>query len=420
MNSSFVRAVFAATLLCSTAVGTVILPATVATAADKVSHEVSKPLAEAQKLVQSGDLQGALAKVREAQALTDRTAFDDFTINQFLGAISIKLNDHATATLAYEAMAESPALPDEQKKAVLHDALLLSSEARHYPKTIAYGQQLEAINAMDDQTTTQVAIAYYNTGDVAHAQQYAQKAIDLAKAAGKQADPAMLQIVMNSQVKQNNQAGAEQTLEQLYQSSGDIKSFGELIDVSMSTSGMNDNYFLDLLRLKVLSGAAGGEDYTQLGNATYLQGYPGEAVNVLQQGMASGKVSGGKASETLRKSRADEAQDERQLPSIAASAARARGGQEAVKLAEAYWGYGRFADAEAAARQAIGKGGMKDAAEGPLLLGMSLVAQGKYDDGIQAFGQVGGNQAAQKTAHLWSLYAQAKKGPGTPAAAPAH
>jgi hypothetical protein len=63
---------------------------------------------------------------------------------------------------------------------------------------------------------------------------------------------------------------------------------------------------------------------------------------------------------------------------------------------------------------------MKDAAEGLLLLGMSLVAQGKYDEGIQAFGQVGGNQAAQKTAHLWSLYAQAKKGPGTPAAAPAH
>jgi len=222
---------------------------------------------------------------------------------------------------------------------------------------------------------------------------------------------------MNAQVKQNNEAGAEQTLEQLVMSSGDPKQLGQLIDVSMSTKGMNDTYFLDLLRLKVLTGAAQADDYTQLANAAYLQGYPEEAVNVLQQ---AGRVSG-KATETLRKSRSDAATDEKQLPSIAASAERAKKGQEDVKLAEDYWGYGRYADAEAAARRAIGKGGIKDPAEGPLILGMALVAQGKYDEAIQTLAQVDGNDAARKTAHLWTLYAQIKKGPAAapPAAAPA-
>jgi hypothetical protein len=138
-------------------------------------------------------------------------------------------------------------------------------------------------------------------------------------------------------------------------------------------------------------------------------------VNVLQQ---AGNVSG-KASETLRKSRSDAASDERQLPSIAASAAKSKKGQEDVKLAEDYWGYGRFADAEAAARSAISKGGMKDPAEGTLILGMALAAQGKYDAAIQTFGEVNGNDAARKTAHLWTLSAQMKKGPAAPAAAPA-
>jgi tetratricopeptide (TPR) repeat protein len=415
MKTSFVRAVFAASLLCSTAIGAAVLSSGAAMADDKpagkVSKAVAKPLSEAQKLMNSGDLQGSLAKVKEAQAVPDRTPFDDYEINQFLGFISIKLNDHPTADTAFEAMADSPALPDADKNNIVHNALLLSSEAKHYQKTIAYGQVLEAMNALNLETTQQIAIAYYNTGDQAHAQQYAQKAIDLAKAAGQQPDQSLLQIVMNAQVKQNNEAGAEQTLEQLVLTSGDPKALSQLIDVSVSTPGMNDLYFMDLLRLKFLAHAMSPDDYGQLGNAAYLQGYPEEAVTVLQQG--------GKGGTTLRKSMTDAATDQRGLAGAAASAAKARSGLEDIKLAEDYWGYGRFADAEVAARRAIGKGGIKDPAEGPLTLGMTLVAQGKYDEAIQTLGQVGGNQAARKTAHLWSVYAQVKKGAAAPAAAPA-
>ncbi|HEY5046486.1 MAG TPA: hypothetical protein VII49_00510 [Rhizomicrobium sp.] len=409
MKTSFVRAIFGASLLCTTAMGAAILAGGVAAAADKLSSAVAKPLAEAQKLMQTGDNQGALAKVKEAQAASTQKPFDDYEINQFFAAIEIKLNDYAAATTAAEAAADSPAMPDADKKGVLHNAFVLSGQAKQYAKTIAYGQQLAALNAMDDETTADLAIAYYESGDVPHAQQYAQQGIDLAKAAGKQPNPSLLQIVMNAQVKQNNQGGAEQTLEQLVQTTGDPKALGQLIDVSLSTPGMNDLYFFDLLRLKLLAGAMTADDYTQLGNTAYLQGYPEEAVRVLQQG--------GKGGDTLRKSRNEAATDERQLPSIAASAAKAKTGEQDAKLAEDYWGYGRYADAEAAARRAVSKGGMKNPAEGPLILGMSLAAQGKYDEATQAFGQVGGNQAAKKTAHLWTLYAQTKKGPS--AAAPA-
>ncbi len=410
MKTSFVRALFIASLLGSTAIGVAILPSGVATAAEKVSKEVGKPLSEAQKLYNSGDYQGALAKVKEAQAASTGKPYDDYEINTFVAAVAIKMNDFATATTAEEACADSPALPDEDKKSVLHNAVLLSAQAKHYQKTVAYGQQLTALNAMDDQTTADLAVAYYETGDTAHAVQIAQQGIDLAKAAGRQPNSVLLQIIMNGQVKQNNSAGAEQTLEQLALSSRDSHTLGQLIEISISTPGMNDTYYLDLLRLKLLAGVAQPEDYNQMGNAAYLQGYPEEAVRVLQQG--------GKGGETLRKSRNDAATDERQLPAIAASAARSKRGQEDVKLAEDYWGYGRYADVEVAARSAIAKGGMKDAAEAALILGMALAAQEKYDDAIQALGQVNGNQAAKKTAHLWSLYAQIKKGPAASASAP--
>lgn len=416
MTTSFIRGALAVSLLGAVAV----LPAQAA--GPKISKEVGPAIQEAQKDLQAGDTQGALAKLKEAQAVADRTDYDSYIINRMTAFAYIKLNDYMTASTAEEAAADSSAMPDEDKKTVLHDALLLSAQAKHYQKTIAYGGQLAALNAMDDQTTADMAIAYYESGDVANAQKFAQQGIDMAKTAGKAPNPGLLQIVMNGQVKSNNQTGAEQTLEQLVQSSGDPQAFGQLIDVSLGTPGMNGTYFLYLMRLKLLAGAMQPDDYAQMANQAYLQGYPEEAVTVLQQGTSSGKVSSGKVAETLRKSRNDAAMDERALPSIAASAAKSKTGEQDVKLAEDYWGYGRFADAEAAAHSAIGKGGMKNPAEGPLMLGMSQAAQGKYDAAIQTLGQVGGNQAAQKTAHMWTLYAQSKRGSAPAAAqqAPAH
>jgi hypothetical protein len=413
MKTSFVRAVFTASLLCTTAgLGSHAI------AAEHLSRSIQQTVALAQKALQSGDAQGAMDKLKEAQATSGLSDYDIYIINRLVAAAALNLKDFATADTAEEAAADSPAMPDEDKKSILHDALEISAQAKHWQKTVGYGQQLAALNALDLPAVSDMAVAYYNLNDAAHAAQYAQQAIDLAKSQGKPADPGLLQIVMNAQVKSNNQAGAQQTLEQIYQNSGDLEAIGQLIDVSLSAPGMNDVYFLDMLRLKFLVGAMQPDDYVQLANAAYLLGYPEEAVNVLQQG--SGKAPAGKVAETLRKSRNDAATDQRQLPSIAAEAARAKAGQEDVKLAEDYWGYNRFADAEAAARRAIGKGGIKTAFEGELILGMSLVAQGKYDDAIQTLSRVGGSQAAQKTAHLWTVVAQYKKGSAAPASAPAH
>ncbi|MGD0192245.1 MAG: hypothetical protein ABSD74_16005 [Rhizomicrobium sp.] len=409
MKTSFVRAAFAVALLSGSALGISMLLAEQAQAADHLSSSVQKPLAEATKLMNAGDFQGALAKVREAQAAGSTKDFDIYKINQFLAAIDIKLNDYAGAATAEEAAADSSAMPDEDKKDILHNALLLSGQQKQWQKTLSYGQQLQALNGMDQQTTGMMALAYYNTSDSAHAKQFAQQAIDMAKAAGQTPDTALTQILMNAQVAQNDQAGAQATLEQLYLQSGDASSLGQLVDASYGANGMNETYYLDMLRLKFLAGVMQPDDYTQLASTAYLVGLPVEAVNVLEKGNATG----GKNADILRKSRNDAAMDQRQLAGNAADAAKAKSGQLDVKMAEDYWGFGRFADAEASARRAISKGGIKVAGEGQLMLGMALVAQGKYDEAIQVLGQVTGNAAAQKTAHLWSLYAQAKKGPAT-------
>jgi hypothetical protein len=383
-----------------------------------ISKAVAPQIQDAQKALQAKDFQGAMAKLKEAQAISDRTDFDIYIIDRLKVSAAVGLNDMATAATAVEAAADSPAMPPDDKQTVLHDALQLATLEKQYPRVIQYGQQLAALNGLDAQNSEMLAIAYYDSNDFPHAQQYAQQSISLSKTAGQPAGQNALMIVMSSQAKQNNQAGAEQTLEQLALQTNSPDTWAQLVGVTFGAKGMNDATAIYLYRLLVLAGAAKGSDYKEMASALTTLGYPTETKNVLQQGISSGKLTSAEAGATLAKARRDAAADERMLPQIASAAAKSRTGEQDIKLAEDYWGYGRYADAEAAARRAVGKGGLKTPAEGPLMIGAAEVEQGKYADALQTLSQVTGNEAATRTAHLWSLYAQAKQG-GRSAAAPA-
>ena len=212
---TIVRAAFAASLLYTAAGTAALLAPTAAYAEDRITPNVSKPLSEAIKAAHANDFQTALARVKEAQAVADRTPFDDYKINSILAFIAINIKDNDTATAASEAAADLPAVPDAEKKSTFYNALLFAAQAKHYQKAITYGQQLAALNGLDATTEAVLAQVYYFTQDYPHAQQYAQMSIDASKAVGTPPNGTALDIVMNSQTKQNNPAGDQEMLENL-------------------------------------------------------------------------------------------------------------------------------------------------------------------------------------------------------------
>jgi hypothetical protein len=428
MMNRIVRAAFAASLLCATA-GAAVLTMSAAAQADdapKLSQAVSKPISEAQKAIKANDFPTALASVKEAQAISGRTPYDDYVINSMLAYVEINLKDYDAARIATEAAADSGMVPDAEKKGTFHNALLLSMQNKEYAKAITYGQQLVTLNAMDATGDAQLALAYYETKDMQHAQQFAQASVDASKAAGGQPDSNALLILENAQISQNNLSGAEATLEQSVVVDPDhsTAAWQQLTDIALNLKGGKDLDELYIFRLKLLVGAmSDGNDYLALASAAQSLGYPTEAVGAFDKGRASGKLSGGEGADLSAKVHKDAAEDQRLLPMIVASAEKSKTGEQEIKLGEDYWGYGRYADAETAARAAMAKGGLKDPGEGNLLLGAAQVAEGKYSDAVQSFGQVTGSAAKLKVAHLWSLYAQGKvKGAGAtaPATPPAH
>lgn len=398
MKTKFVRAAFVAALMSATA-------ATSAMAADKVSPAVGKPLSEASKAMQAKDYQTALTSIQAAQAVPDQTPYDTYMINKFLAMAEINLKNIDAAVKPSEDAADSPAMPDEDKKDMLRNALILSANAKDYQKSIVYGQKLEQINALDDQGAATMGVAYYNLKDATNAKVYAQKSIDMAKAAGKQPNEAAMQIVMSAQAA-TDQGAAESTLEQIVSTYNRPDDWDQLVNVSL-LKGMANADALNLFRLLYLQGPMkSGDDYTTMASlAESLRNYV-EARNVLQAGVTAGKISAGAE---MSKVRGEAAADEKIINQAIAAAAKSKKGEDSMQIAQDLWGYGRYADVESIATAAKAKGGIKDPGEADVLIGIAQIAQGKYDAGIATLGHVNGNTPRMRTAHLWTIYAQNKQ-----------
>lgn len=417
MKTNSVRAALAACLLATASLAFLPLaghaaekPA--APTEPKVSPPVAKLLDATKKLIDAGDLTTAKATVLQAKALPDKTGIDDVEINNFIGNIAVRQNDHATAEAAFSAMADSPDLPDSQKATVLRIAALLSTEQKHFDKGIKYANAFIALGGPpDDSVLASLSEAYYYTNDFANAEIAAKKAVAAAEP-GKPPNQNALTVVFGSQIKLKKQADALNTLETMVTYYNGPDDWEQLIQAAFGTAGIKQIDDLNLFRLEVAAKAStSGDEYDTYAQLAVQAGYPVEAQAALDAGLAAGKITnGGKMAALSANVRTRAAKDRATLASFEALAAKSATGELDIKLAQTYWGYGRYADVVTAARRGLGKGGAKtDSNEANLLIGMALTMQGNTADAVAALNNVkGGGAGMMKAAHLWSLYAGRK------------
>ena len=410
MTSKQFRTPLTAALLMAAA-SLAVLASPAAAAPLKLTTAVNNALAEEQKAEAKGDMAAAQAALDKAKAVSGLTDNDNYMINRISINVGIKTNNHAAAAAAAEGAADSPVIPDEDKAQITKFALILANEQKHTDKALAYAKTLAATNPTDPSLVSNITVAYYNAKDYADAQTMLQKQIAADKAAGKVTSRETLQNLLDVQVAQKDETGAETTLEQLVAEYNDPKDWTQMIDVAISSKGIRDLEVVWLGRLIFLVGATPSSQDANLFGATASHAtFFGDALVAQRHGGT------GFPDPTARAEA-----DKKTIPAQIA-AGQKQNGEYNVKLAEALYSYGMYPEAEAAAKLAISKGGTKDSTEAPMVLGQALTAQGKYDDAVAAFGQVqGGGPATARITRLWTDYAKIKKNPpaATASAAPA-
>lgn len=373
------------------------------------SPDVYKVLQAAEKLINAGDYRTALDTLKGAQALPKRTPEDDYLIQGLLAAAAIRANDMATATTAFESMADSPLIDkDPARVTVLSNAMIVEDSQKKYAKAIAYAQKLQSIQPLDDKQLASLCEAYYFTNDFPHVKQIGAQVLTESKTKGTVPPQGILQMLMNADLNTGDKTGAFEVSEQLAADYNVPSDWARVIHISLETKGAaayQQIAALDLLRLGVATGAAlDTSDYNLMGDISMRSAFYGDAVTAARHG---GKAAGASAKAAV---------DQKELAGLIA-AAKNQDAKHNIVLAEDLYGYGRYSEAEQLARNALAKGGF--APEANMLIGMSLAGEGKYADATTSFQQVSGDAAMVKAAQLWTLYAQHKATPPQAATTPA-
>ena len=405
MTSKFILAAFSASLLLGATHGA--MAADKAPPAPKITPAVLKPLQAAQVANNKKDFPAAIAAIDQAKAVSDRTPYDNYMIHRFAMSVHIAMQDLPGAATEIEAALDPDpsVVPEADKASMYKTALQLASLQKHNDKAMAYAKVLQTTTPPPDaETQTLITGALYRGGDYAGATAIAQKNVDAATAAGKAPARSDLDIIMASQVKQKDEAGAERTLETLVATYGMQEDWDQLSSVALTTKGMRDLDYVYMGRLIVLqAGKVKTADATLVGSAANSNklGLYGDAETMQKFGGPAPDPRAAADKKTLPKQIADGAKND---------------GEYNVKTAEAAYGYGQYADAEKLARAAKTKPGVKDPTEPDMVIAMSLVAQGKYAEAAPIFdGVKPTNPASARVVRLWTYFTKTKANPATAA-----
>lgn len=144
----------------------------------------------------------AKAKLEEAKAVPNPSAFDIFEMDNAAAFVSVNTGDYAGALASYKKVTASPffatSQTSEQQSSALKNAIILANAASDFTGAIAFGAKLAAIGPIDDATSIMLAMAYYGNRDYATAKSLAQKSIDAAIAAGTKPSADATEIVAKS------------------------------------------------------------------------------------------------------------------------------------------------------------------------------------------------------------------------------
>jgi hypothetical protein len=373
----------------------------------QVRAEIGKPLQQAGEFLRAGKAREALAEVRKADAVANKTPAEQLTIDRMKAAAAQRAGDTATAIAALEAIHEKAG--GTEKGQVAEQLASAYAQARNNAKATEWLNR--AIAAGNNSASVRQLQQYLQStgGDYAAIAKDAAAAVSAAEQAGRRPEEGDLLRLADAQQRLGNTAAYITALEKLLAHYPKKDYWNAYLGRLQRKAGFADRFAIDVLRLKLASGTLSKtEDYMEYAQLALQAGLPAEGLRVVEQGFKAGAL--GTGAEAARHQRLRDlatrnlADAKAGIAAQATAAAAEKTGDDAVKVGYAMASMG---DAEAGIKlieQGIAKGGLKRPEDAKLRLGMALLQQGKSRErAVRTLRSVTGTDGAADIARLWTV-----------------
>lgn len=366
----------------------------------KVSAAVLKPLAAAQKALNEKNYAEATTQLAAAQAVEPKAPYDSFMIDEIGWSLAVQQKDYVTAAAALERSLGSGFVPEADRPQRLKLLAQMGLQNKQYPKAIQYGEEYLK-TAQDSQLELQLAQARYLTEDIAGAKAAAEKLVASASTPDEQA----LLLALRSNYELQDRAGTTKALEGLVRHYPQKKYWEDLLNDQLFRT-KDDRGLRALYRLMNDTDTIDKpEDYAEMGTALITAGFPNEAKQVLERGMAAGVFTGdarARAQAELERAKSGAALDAKDMATADKQLATAKTGNEMIGIGKLYFSGGEYAKAVDALQKGLARGGLQDADDANMLLGIANARLKQAAEAKAAFDAVQ-NPTLAEVARLWKL-----------------
>lgn len=369
--------------------------------------EIGKPLQQAGELLKAGKTRDALAKVREAEQVSGKTAAEQLMIDRMEAAVAQRGGDHATAARALEAI--YPKVSGGEQAQTAESLAFAYVQLRDWNKSMQWAEKAQQLGRNSAQMRQLVQYLQAQTGDYQAIGKAAAAEIAAAERAGKRPDEGDLLRLADAQQRQGQTTAYIGTLEKLLAYHPKKDYWGAYLGRLTRKPKFSDRFGLDVLRLKLASDTLEKtDDFMEMAQLALQERLPDEALKVIDKGFASGAL--GKGPEADRHQRLKDLAIKRQaerkaaIDADAAAAQAAKDGNELVQIGYAYVTMGDVARGIALIEQALTIGHLKRPEDARLRLGMAQVqSPATRAKGMQTLRKLKGDDGVAEIGRLWTV-----------------
>jgi hypothetical protein len=407
-RTSMVRAGAVAAYLALSAAGLALLALpgeSVAQTQGGWRKELADKAAAAQAAGQKGNYSEAIRLLKEAKAKAPLSPQEEQGINELLIWAASGAKDHKLVLATLDERLATGRVTGADLTRKLRLKATTQYTLKDYRGAAATFEKLGAQGTLTADDLTQLASAQVALKDFGKASTTLERAIAANDKAGRsKQNPKLLEMLYAAYHESNNEAKRMQTLHRWVAAAPSASNFKYLANSYEIASNRDPVVMINVYRLGAAKGIISGEHYAKYAETALDLSSPGEAVAMLEKGMAAGAIKkDDRNNRLLQDAKGQMERIKATLPQQEAEAKAIQTGEPEAKLATAYFTLKNYAKASEAAQRAVTKGNLKRADDVNMLLGISLANARKTAEAKKAFtAAAAANDKTRGVADLWT------------------
>lgn len=376
--------------------------------ANSVRPEVGKPLQAAQALVKARKGREAMAEIAKAEAVPNRTPYENQIIAQMRAAAASAAGDNEASIKANEALLASGKVSGREAVTLVQSIAVAHYNKKEYAEAARWTQRYFKEGGTDGQMRAVLLQSYYLGNDCNNVNKMLAGAEDGSRKAAEEE----LQILANCYLRQKDAGGYVSTIEKLVIHYPKKEYWTDLLSRVQKKPGFSDRLGVNVYRLRMATNnLTKTDDYMEMAQLALQAGVPAEAKAIIDKGYSTGMLGKGDQAERhqrlkdLAQRQLDESLKNRAKDEQEALAA--KDGNDLVKVGLNYAYEGNPQKGIPLIEQGIKKGGLRRPDDAKLRLGEAQLQAGQKQRAVQTLRDVKGADGTADLARLWVLQARA-------------